>query len=364
MKALAIFRQHTASPDSVAAAETFLKAAMLFIAFEQMQSNFTAVDRLLTGCLGIIRDSMRLLKQKQYESSVSRLKETSSPKDTALLGLLHQKMCVISPMSAFFNDASEEPPSAMAPNANFPHRDDSIEIVFALWRCDMCQTYAFFREALYFRNLAASPGIASVQGRLGDFIAKHARWRAMVEHDLQTETNELRRVSWNVIQLHSKVTIVLLRGILDSTETTYGALTDDFRDVLGGFLDLLLSADDSVKATLISGFLPIICFIACKCRDKEVRTRMLEVFDIVSAAGPWSARLLLKSIRAMIDLEEAHRDETGLVPVSARYAWTDLTWNFQDKQLVSRFNKLVPDENGTQVRTCITTDFSSVTNVT
>ncbi|ORY70035.1 uncharacterized protein BCR38DRAFT_98188 [Pseudomassariella vexata] len=367
MKAMALYRRRLQTTSVPPTMRNVLVATMLFIAFEHMQGNFGGVDRLVSSGLCALQESIVMVKRKGYRSSSITLSLSCSPEagagaslfdtrsgseDLEQVELLHQRMAVLSPLTSFFHPATDAPPTHINPSGAFPKPDDSFDTLFSLWKFQICQTMAFFGEAHYYTAYPDTEGLLpTVEKNRREFISRQTVWLAFLKTHLHANQDPVTRVALKLMHLHSKVSIIVLTGILDPTESAYGALTADFRMVLDGFIVqnyIALEMGVPVAATL-----PVICFIACKCRDRQVRMRAVDALDEVPKDG-FGADLIVQSVRALVDLEEKQRDaSSGLIPVQARYSWTDGTWNFHKCQLRSRFTKLaaVDDRTSAKVRT-------------
>jgi hypothetical protein len=102
-----------------------------------------------------------------------------------------------------------------------------------------------------------------------------------------------------------------------------------------------------------AGILPIIGFVACKCRDRRVRQDALSLLEQCEwREGSWDSGRLRSVIRTLMELEEAGMDhDSQLVPPSARFAWTNAWCDLQARTVKLEFTRLLPGADGEYQKT-------------
>lgn len=171
---------------------------------------------------------------------------------------------------------------------------------------------------------------------------------------------------------HAAVTI-FTKCCLDPSDLMYDAHVEQFRDILskchdlapgmvgqrrspGGTAHLEDHNGHHVRQPLFflndAAILPILGFIACRCRDWVVRQEalcLIERFDW--REGGWDSLLLSKGIRALLELEKTGGKSGGSVSSSARYAWTNVSNDSINGNLSLEFTRLLPEADGEYAKT-------------
>ncbi|OIW29346.1 hypothetical protein CONLIGDRAFT_321339 [Coniochaeta ligniaria NRRL 30616] len=174
--------------------------------------------------------------------------------------------------------------------------------------------------------------------------------------------------------LQHTVATIFTRCCLDPSELMYDAHVDQFRDIISKCRDLAPSlAKDSRSYCGMAcpkdpevprgrqglffvndaGILPILGFVACKCRDWAVRQQalcLIERFDW--REGGWDSISLSKGVQALLDLEKkGMQSGGGTVSASARFAWTNVSSDSTKGTLNLEFTRLLPGADGEYAKT-------------
>lgn len=103
------------------------------------------------------------------------------------------------------------------------------------------------------------------------------------------------------------------------------------------------------------GVLPILGFVACKCRDWAVRQDALSLLERCDwREGSWDGASLWSAARALVDLEtQGMVGVGGFVPASARFAWTDSHGSGADRSMQLQLTRLLPGVDGEYERKAV-----------
>ncbi|KAI1768007.1 hypothetical protein GGR53DRAFT_518057 [Hypoxylon sp. FL1150] len=181
---------------------------------------------------------------------------------------------------------------------------------------------------------------------------------------LFTAIDSRESLSLELLRLHHTVAIIATSCCLDPTEMLYDDYLLQFEDVVQRcrlFGDCLFpsllpemsslsSTPQKVGFTNEAGRLPLLAFVGAKCRCPRVRA---DVVDLMRSSdwreGSWDSSSLASAVEGLMKLEGQGPDVPVPRPVPARehrYAWSNMFWDFEKRQLHVEYTKVLPDAFG------------------
>ena len=175
-----------------------------------------------------------------------------------------------------------------------------------------------------------------------------------LEQKLETEKTMIgpdRRRGFDVLKAHHTVASIILSCCLDPSERCFDKFLSQFKHVVA-FCRSFITSKRGNKAFCLGftndlGILPILGFVVAKCRDSSTRVEALELIHQTTwREGCWDRDWLSHSMTHLLRLEQMGALHDGHVPPSARYAWTSAFWDFEHRNVLLEFTRLLPDNNG------------------
>ncbi|KAH8204744.1 hypothetical protein TruAng_001078 [Truncatella angustata] len=166
-----------------------------------------------------------------------------------------------------------------------------------------------------------------------------------------TNTSALRRLAF--VDTYHLLAKVLVPCCLDRTEMSYDGYATQFKDILAKARNLMSRSPlpNGTSFTNEVGWLPLITFVALKCRIHAVRLGALELLrESRWREGPWDGTSLAHAVSNLIQLEGQHDwndSPSDLLPSSGmRYVWTNMFWDFENRRMTMEYTKAWADEPG------------------
>ncbi|KAF5543868.1 hypothetical protein FNAPI_9547 [Fusarium napiforme] len=125
-------------------------------------------------------------------------------------------------------------------------------------------------------------------------------------------------------------------------ETEYDKYDNIFADIMEMLhaIEGISGPSTRVETVLDIYVLPVLNFVSQKCRNKVIRLDSLNLFEkITSTMGGWEIKASLLARRRLMAIEEASRDEQGIIPAGSRYIWTDTSWDKDQTYLTVYFHE-------------------------
>ncbi|KAI5917468.1 hypothetical protein F4810DRAFT_696225 [Camillea tinctor] len=174
-----------------------------------------------------------------------------------------------------------------------------------------------------------------------------------------------------LLRLHHALATTFVSCCLDPTEEAYDAFLPQFEDCLRqgrAFVEAVSSSSSSSPSRKVGfsneiGILVVLAFVGFKCRVRRVRLQVLELLGRYSwREGSWDSTSLANAVTGLMKLEgqlpsdddgsaggrdvsAAVADET-VPPARARYTWTNMFWDFENRHMIVEYTKLLPNEYG------------------
>jgi hypothetical protein len=366
---------------------TTMAATLLFIVFENMTGNYHASGTFIRSGIKMLNNTGRTRSRGFLCQDVHDAFDAPDEMDQmAHMFSQHSISSVLMPFphgKSAYHMLLEDDDDYDSPSDDDSHHDQNnsnalsaeykrpratvprtLRDAHAIWERTLPELGQFYAKALW-RNL--NPNYVVDDNAMADqtwFLARLqdfgtgicALTGAAAERQQQrgdAESGEqLRRLKF--LAIHLLVATILLSCCLDRTEATYDDFTLQFEDVVRRVREYA----DLYSAPIKSGFsndvglLPVITFVASKCRVHRVRLDAMQLLRTAGwREGPWDGISLWMAMTNLMQLEgqqEVPMDEEMVFPPlpEARYAWTNMFWDFENRRMTMEYTKLWPNELG------------------
>lgn len=351
-----------------------MAATLLFIVFENMMGNYHSSGILVRRGIKVLNDMGRTQsRQFIWNTHCGAFEPPNEMDEMAHIFLRHSITSVLLPFphgkSAFHmlfddddddddevtaNDTSEDMSLIFTTQSNVPR---TFEHARTVWETLLPAIGRFYAKAAW-RNLNPQYEIdddafidqSLLLSRLQSFGAGLATLVLA-----ETDCTVLHRLEF--FEAHHAVAEILVSCCLDRTEMSYDDYTQEFVLALAKANAWLEGARRSTAFpsdtdfTNEVGMLPLLAFVASKCRVYAVRLDALNVLrKSRTREGPWDGISLGNAVRSLMQLE-GHDDEGGVMNVFAplsqvRYVWTNMFWDFEHRQMTMEYTKAWSDSQG------------------
>lgn len=215
-----------------------------------------------------------------------------------------------------------------------------------IWDTTLPSLGRYYAKALW-RNLnpeyQTEGDLANQQVR---YLAKLRDFGSGLATLVSAEQDEIKLRGLNFLAIHHLVATIYVSCCLDRTETLYDDFTPEFEATIVKIREFQ-SRPCAVNKTGFSnevGLLPLVAFVAAKCRMPAIR---LEALDIIrnteSREGPWDGTSLSTAMDNLMELEgqkEGDIDGSFLPPSESRYVWTNMFWDFERRQMTMEYTRV------------------------
>ncbi|KAK7995366.1 hypothetical protein PG990_014139 [Apiospora arundinis] len=169
------------------------------------------------------------------------------------------------------------------------------------------------------------------------------------------------------LTIHHSVATIFTSCCLDPSETAYDSFAAEFDILLAHIRNHLEMVEFRVGFTNEVGILPLLAFVAAKCRVLHVRAAAVEMLMRHGwREGPWDGVSLGRAMIGLMNIEgqqyqdpdqgmqQNHQDNNGfdisgagrLPSADTRYAWTNMFWDYETQEMTMEYTKLLPNING------------------
>ncbi|KAK8079074.1 hypothetical protein PG994_002881 [Apiospora phragmitis] len=177
------------------------------------------------------------------------------------------------------------------------------------------------------------------------------------------------------LTIHHLVATIFTSCCLDPSETAYDSFAAEFDILLAHVRAYLAITSPPFEGeggfTNDVGILPLLAFVAAKCRVRHVR---LAAVGLLMGhgwrEGPWDGVSLARAMVGLMHIEgqqqeqqpqasqeqgQGLRDDSfaaaaatdaRLPSADIRYAWTNMFWNYETQEMTMEYTKLLPNING------------------
>jgi len=311
-------------------------ASILFACFEVLRrNNMAAVIHYQQGMRELIRQ-MNLPPSDDNSltpySPGTRAKFREMPQDEVdeLLRVFARydiQACTFSkdraePLSAPFGQLPRILPTNLTLGQVRIHLDNLLVSVYQLVKSDARMYRYWKRDAVPLEW----------QSRRQEAIDIFDAWMVALDNFFTTQAPRLSTAdikSLLGLRLQIKTAVIMLKGCIDSgPETTFDAFQDDFEDMISKVEQMTMALsiseqrpleDEQTPFTMELGIVHPLFFVACKCRDWNLRRRAVAQLKRAGKEGVWEGPIMAVLARKIIELEEEGLSRGTLVPEANRF---------------------------------------------
>ncbi|KAI0598809.1 hypothetical protein F4775DRAFT_553069 [Biscogniauxia sp. FL1348] len=196
-------------------------------------------------------------------------------------------------------------------------------------------------------------------------------------HHHQQQQQQQHDLGLELLRLHHTLATAFASCCLDPTEEAYDGFLPQFEDCLRrGRAFVEAAVPRKVGFSNEAGILVMLAFVGFKCRVRRVRLEVLELLGRYSwREGSWDSTSLANAVTGLMKLEgQLPSDDAGareattatttvaaaasrlvsdtamvaemVPPAGARYTWTNMFWDFENRHMIVEYTKLLPNEFG------------------
>lgn len=189
-----------------------------------------------------------------------------------------------------------------------------------------------------------------------------------------TERNVNTMCPLTFLTIHHLVATIFTSCCLDPSETAYDSFASEFDILLSHIRSYMdISSPFKVGFTNEVGILPLLAFVAAKCRVLHLRFAAIELLmNHGWREGPWDGVSLAHAMMGLMNIEgqqypragqdlapQAQEDNTfanaaRLPSADTRYAWTNMFWDYEAQKMTMEYTKLLPNIDGRLDRKTLT----------
>lgn len=358
-RSLIKLRHQISSSEFEASQRTLLISTILFSAFELLQGNSTSADKHMTGGISILKNTIMQSAWPDKKSQIATACDDEGVEDAEFILMRRLAFkCLLSPSYPQVRDSFSVcvVPYTMGPSP--PDQTQSFEVFWKLWTRSLTLALMW-----YVRYELPVPPDYPVSERL----------RAEQEREILLS----QILGWEIaIQVKLKGELDpygqgLLKMMLPGLKTVrFAILTvfDDMADIgveatklgreINCLTELILDKTPLCQAGLgevYEGIQSITMGLSRRCRDLEIRSKAMSLGRrVVNAHSRWDGKEILMGTNALLSLEEAGRDASGLIPLAARYDWISSSWNDEYAKLTVVYGTRTVENGGNHQKVQIT----------
>ncbi|KAK8063459.1 hypothetical protein PG996_008111 [Apiospora saccharicola] len=181
-----------------------------------------------------------------------------------------------------------------------------------------------------------------------------------------TERNVNMAGPLTFLTIHHLVATIFTSCCLDPSETAYDSFASEFDILLSHIRSYIeISSPFKVGFTNEVGILPLLAFVAAKCRVLHLRLAAIELLmDRGWREGPWDGVSLARAMIGLMNIEgqqcsppgqdaghsdqpyDSFADAARLPSADTRYAWTNMFWDYEAQEMTMEYTKLLPNIDG------------------
>jgi hypothetical protein len=156
--------------------------------------------------------------------------------------------------------------------------------------------------------------------------------------------NQSTQRSLQIIQIQHLILLICVSCCLDPTEVVYDNHEADFSTLLARCATYLREVPPTYGFSLSTSILSALDLVTIRCRVHDIRMLAVAMMRQFSwREGAWDSALMLYGKLGGVLLEERRRDQSGFIAPEHRWSWTGGEWNVEEKWLIGRYIRAVPD---------------------
>ncbi|KAK1999551.1 hypothetical protein LX36DRAFT_472254 [Colletotrichum falcatum] len=333
---------------------TIVITTLLLVVYELLQGEPKTAGLLLNSCLGVLKDCITM-----FESGSSN--SETQPRDSEFDDMEHVLPCIaaMSHVSQSLQPLRRHThPFKIDPGSDLHNPEhDSISKFFISWG-------RFFTFGVGFVGNSADATAGGVAletlGHLTvhqqNFLSQLQRWKDIIQYYIQSPKIDTgTKKGLRIVQIHWLLLHITLTCCLDPTEMAYDAFEQEFRHLTIQCVDLYRDCVSQPRPTSVllgQGLILPLCTVVRACRNHDIRMTALQALDeIPSSMVSWDIVSSMDGILGALVLEEAGRDENGLVTPDSRWFWLKDVPVRDTGRVDKIYQRLAPGHDGKPVLT-------------
>ncbi|KAH7021225.1 uncharacterized protein B0I36DRAFT_30276 [Microdochium trichocladiopsis] len=334
-----------------------LLTTFIFINFESMLDNASAVDILLANAVHVLSSHLVCFNRKG-----NRIAANVDDEGIAIAEYLLPRRASMSALSIPLYPTMKRVPFPVystPPTMDIPQTSQSMRALRLVW--DKASTY----YALWMLRCtqAEEEGIPIDPKRFAwqqsVIITNLNYWEGTMKKILAAETDPAKRRSLMLSLVAIQTLLGMVLCFADPTMMAWDAHTPLFSEALD-FVESAMAIPRSQSGKndehiFDDSIVPAVEYLSQKCREKGLRRRCQDLREMLGRAahkcGSTSKEKTVRlSIGILVAVEEAGRDGNGFLPMESRYSWTGATWNNDRTELTVKLTGTTYNLDGTKAQ--------------
>ncbi|KAI1411941.1 hypothetical protein F5Y13DRAFT_53151 [Hypoxylon sp. FL1857] len=344
MRAISLCRKQLVGGITNDVVRSNLTATFFFSMIEILQGNMATVDQIMSNGAMLIRDAIEAKTPTGHPMVIW---------DQQLITMKggFDKLTVMWGLSPFFH-GQREVYTASTPDGQYsrvPDKDESVSFIRNCWTVFQ-NDVGLFLLGVRCGKVVSPEYIESVIVQKSKYMAKLRQWMPIIDAVLEREKNTPAYYSLSIMKASSLAFNIFLSCFLDRSDVAYDLHLPSFLEIIQ-ICERFIPREPPthLKFSLDIDIFPLVSFTVTKCRDQKTRQLALKIFrEVTYRQVFWNNQGMLKSLQALVDLEQRGRDRRGFIPSSSRYYFVGSEWDFERRQMMAMFIPVasVPTESG------------------
>lgn len=327
-------------------------ASILFACFEVLRrNNMAAVVHYQTGMRALIGqmslptgDETSLTPYSSNQRSKATFREIPQDELDEILRVFARydiQACTFSkdhaePLSTHVGHVPRVLPTNLTLSQVRNHLDNLLVSVYQLVKSDL-RMYRYWK---------ADSVPIDWQIRRQEAIGTFDSWMEALEDFFQSQARTLSHKdirSLLGLRLQMRTAVMMLKTCMDcGPETTFDAFQDDFEDMVSkvehmtttlGMPEARPLEVELIPFTMELGIIHPLFFVACKCRDWDLRRRAVSQLRRAGKEGVWEGPIMAVLAQRIIDLEEEGLSRGEVVPEANRFHEIKRNVDYDSRQI-------------------------------
>lgn len=375
IQALSIYRKRVKLSTSKLSSRLALIVSILFITFEMLQGDMKTVDNLITSSINLLKNALELYPNDAVYSPGTKC----TPRIEDDLEDIEHLLPYISIMSGYTTFLTSQSNNIQLWDSSRSHGLPDPEAghfniikLQTQWGKFYTSTAAFIgqRKAFICQAFASqwqtAESTADVEERQKVLIEHLNTWAKRLESwsDKISSYDKSTQRSLQVIRIQHLILLICVSCCIDPTEVVYDSREAAFSTLLARCALYLHEVPPTYGFTLSTSILSALDLIIIRCRVHDIRMMAVAIMRQFSwREGAWDSTLMLYGKLGGLLLEERWRDESGFIAPEHRWSWTGGEWNVEEKRLVARYIRAVPDKQRMPVFTELALDLENLPDI-
>ncbi|KAH7017942.1 uncharacterized protein B0I36DRAFT_354272 [Microdochium trichocladiopsis] len=346
VKALSKFRERVAAKDPTLTRRLILVMSVLFVIFENILGDTKSVDRLMAITVHMLQDE--LCSMGRLGPSTSKTCDNGDEGVNEMNVLLFTMACMNSWALPSYPNQREAMSKIGDGTTSIRPPDPTMAI--SGWY-EAYRLY-FHRTAVWAFQTCTAVGLygtatENMRSQQEGILAHYSTWLQMIRTRVDGATTEDELWKWTMVLFSSLGSQPLFACLFDREEMMYDLYTEYFREALDVFERQAAIAEGKSHLGLPQVTvwnrreIQVLLFIMICSRDIEIRMRAAALCrTYITVDSTWDEKAMLMAGTEWIKLEEACRNEDGIIPKEARLRWTRVDWNDTHTEVTVDFYNL------------------------